>query len=153
MTINEFFKLYNKYCNNTENFSIFNNHEDVFNSMSNCHLAFGIFKSEDNYYIDNGCRTILFENEAVCVYHFLEKLHQTLEGKGFPKYNFLLYGNVVVGIVINLSEEQKAYLADDIVIDCKVSNLDNIQALGEEFWSSCPKEIVNNIDKWVEERY
>lgn len=153
MTIDNFFEIYNMYFNNAEDFSIFNNHDDVFNSMSNCHPAFGIFKSGGNYYIDNGCRTVLFENEAVCVYHFLEKLHQTLEDKGFPKYNFLLYGDVVVGIVISLPEGQKAYLADDIVIDCKVSDLDNIQTLDEEFWSSCSKEIVNNIDKWIEDLY
>lgn len=155
MTINNFFEIYNKYCDISNWKYQFHNEEKESQLCYREGISeFRIFQKDGSFFCITPTEKVhKYENESVCIYSLLENLKDILITVNFPKYNILLYGDVVVGIVINLSEGQKAYLADDIVIACKVSDLDNIQSLDEEFWSSCPKEMIKKVDKWVEERY
>lgn len=154
MMIKDFFEIYNKYCNQSVNFMV---HPTSAGSDRGC-CEFGIYEDDGKFIIDktversNSSRKKEFPNEAMAIYYFLEWNHKSLVKHGFPDYQYIYDGDIIIGIVILLNGIYTAYFADNCKTPYNGSSLE-LQTVDEEFWNSLSQDNRKIIDDWCKEWY
>lgn len=154
MTIKDFFEIYNNYCSLSADFMI----HPTSAGSDRGYCEFGIYKDDGKFIIDKTVernsvpRKKEFANEAMAIYYFLEWNRKSLIKHGFPNYQYIYYGDVIVGVVILLNNIYTAYFADNCRIVYKGSSLE-LQTIDNEFWNSLSQENKNIIDDWCNKWY